>query len=154
MKYLGLIEYDGNAWGGTVPDLERVNVGGKSRHQVLWLLEEALALHLHELESRGQAIPAPVAQSLEDLSAEYLQDFADSSIEGVLLSTVPINPLSLKIQSLLDESGLSESEVARRMGTSLAALSHLKKPINWSHNDEVFRRFMAVMGVSFEVGYR
>ncbi len=149
MNYLGLIEYDGNAWGGTIPDLERVTAAGHNCDQVLELLQQALALHLYELDARGIAYQPATSQRLEDLSAEYLADFEGSTLEGVLLEPEPLNPISLEIERLLEQS----VEVARRMGTSPASIHRLKNPFYWGHGTDVLRRFARVMGQKLEISF-
>jgi antitoxin HicB len=153
MNYLGLIEHDGKAWGGTVPDLERVTAAGHDRDQVIELLQQALALHLYELNARGIAYQPATSQRLEDLSAEYLADFEGSTLEGILLEPAPLNPVSLEIERLIERSGLRDVEVARRMGTSPASIHRLKNPFYWGHGTDVLRRFARVMGQKLEISF-
>ncbi len=123
ITYLGFIEHDGNAWGGTIPEL-RVTVAGKDREQVLTRLREGAAFQLWGLKADGLPIPPAQLRSAADLPADDQDDYA--GMEAVMVEPAQINAISVAVSQALDRSGLSDSEVARRMGTSPAAVSRLK----------------------------
>lgn len=144
--YLALLEHDGPAWSGTFPELEHITVSGKTRAQTLERLSQALALHLYGLEELGQRAAPPVARRLEDLSPEYLEDFEGSEIEAVLLEPVPLNRVAFEVAAALEASGLSDSEVARRMGAAPASIHRLKSPFYWGHSLDSLRRLVNAVG--------
>ena len=146
MHYLALLEHDGDAWGGTFPELEHILVVGKTRQQTLERLSQALALHLYQLERVGQT-PAPAQlERLEDLPTSYLEDFAGSVLETALLRPAPLNPVAFEVAAALEASGLSESEVARRMGAAPASIQRLKSPFYWGHSLDSLRRLVNALG--------
>jgi antitoxin HicB len=148
MSYLALIESDGRAHGGLIPELGVAAVG-KSTEQVRERLRQGLALALHERQRAS--LPLPEAQFRErgDLPAEVLAEFPDAPTE--LLEPAPINPVSVEIERAIEASGLSESEVARRMGTSPAAVARLQDYFYWGHSLTALRKLAGVLGVRVEV---
>lgn len=124
-QYLGLYIHDGDAHGGLIPEL-RVTVTGKNREQVRQRLQQGAALSL--LEYDRQDLPRPEGQyrSADDLPAEILADFPNPDTE--LIEPADVNAYSLHIEQLVEASGLSDSEIARRMGTSPAAVGRLQDP--------------------------
>ncbi len=153
MNYLGLISTDGKTWGGCIPDLQSVWVGGKNRNETLELLEQGLALYLQELLELGETPKPVVAQSLGDIEADFIEFFKGEHCEVLLLEPAPLNPISLEIERLLEQSGLRDVEVARRMGTSPASIHRLKNPFYWGHGTDVLRRFARVMGQKLEISF-
>ncbi|MFC6751506.1 hypothetical protein [Deinococcus aquaticus] len=124
-QYLGLHIHDGDAHSGLIPEL-RVTVTGKDCEQVRQRLQQGAALSL--LEYDRQELPRPEGQyrSADDLPAEILVDFPNPETE--LIEPADVNTYSLHIEQLVQASGLSDSEIARRMGTSPAAVGRLQDP--------------------------
>ena len=63
MKYMVVIEEGENSFGAYVPDLPGCVAVGDTREEVLFLIEEAIALHLEMLQEEGLPIPKPHSAS-------------------------------------------------------------------------------------------
>lgn len=59
MRYLVIIEEATGSFGAYVPDLPGCVAAAESREEVLAVISEAIALHLEDLRSGGQAVPEP-----------------------------------------------------------------------------------------------
>ncbi|KQR37708.1 helix-turn-helix domain-containing protein [Deinococcus sp. Leaf326] len=144
MDYLAIIEHDGAAHGGLVPELN-VSVTGKSPEQVRERLEQGAAFAIHYLELEGRTVPAGIFQSFTDLPAELQEAFSAEQVTRI--TPAPINPESVAISEAIDRSGLTDTEIARRMGTSPAGISRLKNFFYWSHNTQTLRKLSEALGV-------
>lgn len=58
MKYAVVIERGPKSFGAYVPDLPGCVAVGKTRPEVVNLIEEAIAFHLQDLRAQGEIIPA------------------------------------------------------------------------------------------------
>lgn len=150
MPYLALIESDGTAHGGLIPELA-VTVVGRSLEQVRERLVQGAALALHERRRAGLPLPEAHYRSPDDLPADLRADFPDAVVE--LLEPAPLNPASLEVERVIMASGLSDSEVARRMGTSPAAIARLQDPFYWGQSLTTLRRLGEVLGEPLQVFY-
>ena len=61
MKYAVVIEEDRESFGAYVPDLPGCIAVGKSRTEVVRLIQEAIELHLQDLQEKGENIPPPLS---------------------------------------------------------------------------------------------
>lgn len=59
MKYAVVIEEGPTSFGAHVPDLPGCVAVGKSREEVLRLIQEAIELHVQSLLEHGEDIPPP-----------------------------------------------------------------------------------------------
>lgn len=141
--YLALIETDGTAHGGLVPELN-VTVTGKTPEQVRERLEQGAALALHQLELEGRVAPAGTFQSFTDLPTGLQENFSAEQITRI--TPARINSQSVEVAQALERSGLTDSEVARRMGTSPAGISRLKNFFYWGHSSETLRKLGEALG--------
>ncbi|ULH18212.1 hypothetical protein MF271_22340 (plasmid) [Deinococcus sp. KNUC1210] len=148
MQYLAIFEQDGPAFGGLVPELN-VTVVGKTQEQVRERLAQRLALAVLERQRAGLPVPAPRFQTLSDLPAADLADFAQP--HGELLAAAEVNPVSLEVERAIERSGLSNSEVARRIGSSPAAVGRLQDYFYWGHSLTTLRKLAEVLGAQLEV---
>ncbi len=64
MKYAVVIEEGPESFGAYVPDLPGCVAVGESRAEVVQLIQEAIELHLQDLQEQGGKIPSP-ASSVE-----------------------------------------------------------------------------------------
>ena len=63
MRYLVIVEEGRDSFGAHVPDLPGCIAAGRTRTEVLSLIQEAITLHLEDLRESGQAIPAASSSS-------------------------------------------------------------------------------------------
>jgi len=61
MRYAVVIEKGSKSFGAYVPDLPGCVAVGESRSEVVQLIQEAIELHLQELQNQGETIPAPMS---------------------------------------------------------------------------------------------
>ena len=59
MKYLVVFEKTGNSFGAYVPDLPGCVAAASSHEEVCLLIQEAIDLHLQDLQARGLPLPPP-----------------------------------------------------------------------------------------------
>lgn len=63
MKYTILIEKGEQSWGAQVPDLPGCVAVGDSREEVLYLIRDAISLHLEALQKDGSPVPDGALQA-------------------------------------------------------------------------------------------
>jgi predicted RNase H-like HicB family nuclease/transcriptional regulator with XRE-family HTH domain len=143
MDYLAIIEQDGAAHGGLVPELN-VSVTGKTPEQVRERLEQGAALAIYYLEAEGRTVPTPRLQTFADLPADLQEVFSADQVTRV--APAKINPESVAVAQAIDRSGLTDTEIARRMGTSPAGISRLKNFFYWAHNSQTLRKLSEALG--------
>jgi len=59
VKYVVIIEHDGDIVGAYPPDLPGVGVTAESEEEALHLVQEAIAMHVEQLQADGQPVPQP-----------------------------------------------------------------------------------------------
>lgn len=62
MKYLVVVEESENGFGAYVPDLPGCVAVAESRVQVVHLIQEAIEIHIDDLQKSGHAVPQPTSQ--------------------------------------------------------------------------------------------
>ena len=67
MKYLVVFEKTQNSYGAYVPDLPGCVAAASSHEEVCLLIQEAIDLHLQDLQAQGLPVPPPnsIAQHFE-----------------------------------------------------------------------------------------
>ncbi|WP_158591551.1 helix-turn-helix domain-containing protein [Deinococcus cavernae] len=140
MNYFAIYEFDGTAHGGLVPQLN-VSAVGKNREQVLERLRQGIALALHDL---GEVPP-----NQHDRLPDDLQEFA--AAETLFLEPAEMNPVSVEVERAVQASGLTDSELARRMGTSPAAVGRMQDYFYWGHSLATLRKLADALGIKLEI---
>lgn len=146
-RYPALLERDPErgTWAGFLPGLPVFAWGKGSREEVLESLSRGLSLYLLELEGEGKPLPPPHGE----VPPEVLRGTPGGEV--VYLSPAPVNPVSLELARALRVRGLSRRELARRMGTSPAAVLRLLDPFYFGHTLESLRRAAEALGAELEV---
>jgi predicted RNase H-like HicB family nuclease len=62
MKYLVVVEESENGFGAYVPDLPGCVAVAESRVEVVQLIQEAIEIHIDDLQESGNAVPRPTSQ--------------------------------------------------------------------------------------------
>jgi len=62
MKYLAILENEGDAWGAYVPDLPGCVAAAPSRVEVEQLIRVAIAFHIEGIREDGEPVPVPAAK--------------------------------------------------------------------------------------------
>lgn len=73
MKYAVIIEKGTSSVGAHVPDLPGCVAVGKTVEEAVQLITEAVHLHLEQMRTHGEAIPAP------SIRIEYVESGLDAS---------------------------------------------------------------------------
>ncbi len=146
-RYPVVLEKDAKqgTYAGFAVDMPVYAWGKASRAEVRESLARGLSLFLAELEARGQAVPMPT----EDLARVDLTGLCQAEV--VWLEPAPMNPVSLELEQALRARGLSQRELARRMGTTPSAVHRLLDPFYFGHSLESLRRVAEALGVGLEV---
>lgn len=146
-SYLALVDHDETGYGALVPELETVMANADTLEELLSLVSEGIALHLLE-----ETVPSlPRLRTLADVPPGMLEGFKEP--QAHLVAPAPLNPVSLEVERAFEQSGLSQSELARRLGTSRAAVARLMDPFYWGHSFPMLRRVAEVLGAKlhFEI---
>ena len=109
-------------------------------------MTEALALHLYEREQEGKSIKA---------SKEVKVDLNDYEARAQLVYVEPakLNPISLELEQLIQNSGLTRTEVAERIGTSASGLKRLTDPFHHGHKLETLERVAQALDKKLELSF-
>jgi predicted RNase H-like HicB family nuclease len=62
MKYLVVVEESDNGFGAYVPDLPGCVAVAESRVGVVHLIQEAIEIHIEDLQKSGNTVPQPISQ--------------------------------------------------------------------------------------------
>lgn len=147
MHYVAIVESGAAGYGGLVPELN-VSATGKTAEQVRERLSQGIALAVLERRHRNLPVPPAVYQSFADLPLDLQEDFAGA--ETVQLSPAPINPVSVEIERAVEASGLSDSEIARRIGSSPAGVARLQDYFYWGHSLATLRKLADALSLQVE----
>jgi antitoxin HicB len=148
MNYLTVIGKTGRNWVAIFPDFPgAIIVTASSENALEKKLDVALGAHL---EAIGNT-PAPRAKRLKDVDEDLLEGM--KSVKTALITPAHINPISLEVANLIESSGLTQSEIARRMGTSQSALSRLARPDYDAHSVPVLERLAGATGKRLRVTF-
>jgi antitoxin HicB len=109
-------------------------------------MADSLADYLFEMRVDGKRIPKPVKHDDIDVS-----DFEGEWFEIVGVEPSTTNPLSLKLAKAVKESGLTQGEVAKRMGTTQSVVSRFVDPFYFGHTVKSLERFASVVGRELEI---
>lgn len=63
MRYMVVVEKGETSYGAFVPDLPGCVAVGETEDEVISLIQEAILLHLEDLQSEGLPIPQPASNS-------------------------------------------------------------------------------------------
>ncbi|MVN86931.1 helix-turn-helix domain-containing protein [Deinococcus sp. HMF7620] len=143
MKYLTLIAHTDANWTALVPDLTCI-VTAKTREALLTKVCESITLVLEDGPRTPQAVT--LADVAPDVRAELPAD-----AEVVHLEPAPVNPVSAEIERALERAGISQAELARRIGSSPAGVNRLVNPFYWGHSLDVLRRVAEALNTDLHV---
>lgn len=145
MEFLALITKTSEGYAGTIADVAVMAVDD-SFEKVKQALSQGLALYIDEVPET-----LPVARCLADLPKDIQADYEDEELTELLLEPAPMNPVSLDLEKLIEHSGVSYRELARRMGTGHASISRITNPFYWGHNVETLRRVAKALDATLEI---
>lgn len=144
--YLTIISSGERNWNALVPELHCV-VTALTRKDLLKLARESISVALEDVP-----VSAPSILSFSQLSLG-LRAGLDGSEEILSLEPAPMNPVSLEIEQALSGAGLSQAELARRIGSSRSAVNRLTNPFYWGHSLDVLRRVAEALDSELQVKF-
>jgi antitoxin HicB len=147
MVYPAVIEKGERNYSAFAPDVPGATGVGTTREATLASLAQGLALVLQDLSERGLTHPQPTKRDALDLS----DDDPEEPYELAEVAPAPINPVSLEIERAIDAAGLSEAEVARRMGTSRAAMTRITDPFYWGQSLNTLNKLAKALNAELSV---
>lgn len=142
--YLTIISSGKRNWNSLVPELNCLGTAA-NREEMVRLSREAIAIALEDQPHRVAHV-----QSLDDIDADIRAEL-DGSEEILFLTPAPMNPVSLEIEQALNSAGVSQAELARRIGSSRSAVNRLVNPFYWGHSLDVLRRVAAALEADLQV---
>lgn len=137
----------GRNWSAGSVDFAAVTAAD-SRDELLRLAGEQVALHLLEHEIRGTAAPPPTPP--EDLDLDYLDEFEENH-EVVYVEPARLSEFGVAIYRTMVEEGLTETELARRMGVSHTVANRISDPLYFGHTSNTLRKVAEALGREVEV---
>nr|AWJ66286.1 hypothetical protein [uncultured bacterium] len=140
MKYPFIIEPSNTGYAAAPPQF-MILVTAKTKAELKTKMAEALGLHLYDYHG---TLPPPTRH--EDIDVSYYDTYDIVDIEPAR-----VNPVSIEIDRIISASGLSQAEVARRMGTSPASISRITNPFFFGHKVDTLRRVAEAVGKKLEV---
>ena len=149
MKYVAVLERAPTNYGGFVPDVPGATGIADTREATLRSLAEGLALAIQDLTERGLPIPPPSDRA--DLNIDEHEP--EESYEIVTVSPAPMNPVSMEIERVMDTAGITQAELARRMGVSRSVASRIIDPFYFGHSVKTLRRVADALGFELEVTF-
>lgn len=148
--YPVVIERAGANLSAYLPDLPGLVATGDDREGVIAAVRSALLLHLRALREAGEGVPEPSSPQSLGRAARDLE----SEGELVWLPPATPDPVSRAVAEAVRASGLSQTEVARRMGTSRSTVNRLMSPVYHGHCLQTLRRVGEAVGMRVEVVFR
>jgi antitoxin HicB len=147
MTYPFILEKEGRTYAAIAAQFPALATS-TSRKDVLERASRTLAVYLFEQYLSELLVPKPLAHDQLDLS-----DFVDSDFEIVDIEPLPTNPCSLELAKMIEASGLTQSEIAKRMGTTQSTVSRLADPFYWNHSLSSLERLAKAVGQTVEIRF-
>ncbi len=145
MKHLVIIgKAAARSWNAFFPDFPDAFTTASSRAAMHNKLPEFLGLCLEEYP-----IPKKLIQSISEIDTSELEGLTE--IETQLITALEINPISLEVARVIDQSQLSATELAKRMHTTPSALSRLRDPKYTGHSIAALTRLANAVGAKLTV---
>lgn len=152
-EYLVVIERGDRNFSAYAPDVPGAVATGGTLEQVRERMAEALAIHLE-----GEPWPRPRVLTRAGADQHAREELGapeglGASDKVTRLAPAVMNSVSLEAARAIDASGLTQAEVAARMGTTQSAISRLVDPFYWGHSVDSLRRLANALEVRFELHF-
>lgn len=129
-------------WSAGAVDFAAVTTAD-TRDELLRLAGEQVALHLLEHEVEGTVAPSPTQP--QDLDLDYLDEF-DENYEVVYVEPTKLSEFGTAIYKAMAEEGVSEAELARRLGASHTLANRISDPLYYGHTSNTLRKVAKALG--------
>jgi len=119
-----------------------------TREELDQAMAEQVALYLHdsELEHRRPEAPKPEAELALDAYRDSGQAF-----EVVYVEAAPLSTFAIAIEKALQEDGISQAELARRMHVPASVISRITDPLYFGHTSKTMRAVAEALGREIHV---
>lgn len=129
-------------WSAGAVDFAAVTAA-ETREELLRLAGEQVALNLLEFDIEGMAAPRPTQPA--DLDLEHLVELPEA-YEVVYVEPATLSEFGVAIYRAMREEGLTETELARRMGVSHTLANRISDPLYYGHSSNTLRKVAAALG--------
>lgn len=146
LSYLAVIEKSSSGFSGFLPDVPGLIAAESDKEKLLSMLSDSLYIYLEDCVAHGEELPAPATKTYDD--AEL------SEYETVCVSPAQPEHVSIEIDRLVGQSGLTYAEVARRMKVPRSAVTRLTSPVYRGHSMETLRKLANALGYEVEVSFK
>lgn len=137
-----MISPPGRNWSAGAVDFAAVTAAD-TREELLRLASEQVALHILEHEVEGSAKPPPTQP--DELDLIHLEG-RERGCEVVYVEPAELSEFGVAIYRAMVEEGLSESELARRMGVSHTIANRISDPLYFGHTSNTLRKAAKALG--------
>jgi antitoxin HicB len=144
-RYLTLLVHDEDGYTVFVPELGPSGLGvvgfGDDPQEAETHAAQSLALYLHE----NPKTPAPRFNSINDVAPAFMKPLEGLKVRTGWLEPAEMNPLSLQLDRLFQDTGLSVRKLAEKLETSPSGITRLRDPFYWGHSMSVIHRIGEVL---------
>jgi antitoxin HicB len=144
-KYMTLLAHDNDGYTVFVPEIGPGGLGavgfGDNAQEAETHATQSLALYLHE----NPETPAPRFNSINDVPAAFMKPLEGLEVRTGWLEPAEINSLSLQLDRLFQDTGLSVRKLAEKLETSPSGIARLHDPFYRGHSMSVIHRIGEVL---------
>lgn len=106
-------------------------------------MAEQVALHLHDEAMSGRTPDSPKPK--QELDVEHYREDGQE-FEVVYVRPAPLSSAAVAIERALLEDGVSQAELARRMGAPRSTVSRITDPLYFGHTSNTLRAVADALG--------
>lgn len=121
-------------------------VTATNREELERKMAESLALHLYDLEQSGKTVASPKNVDVD------LEEY-EPGAQLAYIKPAELNLISLELEQLIQNSGLTRAEVADRIGTSASGLKRLTDPFHHGHKLKTLERAAQALNKKLELSF-
>lgn len=107
------------------------------------LMAEQVALRLHDEAIAGHAPEQPLPEQELDVT-HYREE--GQAFDIVYVTPAPLSTAAVAIERALAEDGVSQAELARRMGVPPSSVSRIADPLYFGHTTNTLRAVAEALG--------
>lgn len=136
------VEHSDGSWSASALQWPAA-IAAATRDELERLMAEQVALYLHDEVVEGRT-PEPPKYEHQLNVAPYRED--GEEFEVVFVSPAPLSSAAVAIDRALHEDGVSQAELARRMGVPRSTISRITDPLYSGHTTNTLRAVAEALG--------